>query len=164
MAKPSNDDFSDAFTASDNEWLNALESAKDRKQLKALIGADADSAVVAAQTLIVEAYRPQRRGIKDSGGRGGAAPDGNSIFKRLKTEFDKFMCGHKDYADSRKKVADALKNGRTTMVSALAGLLASVLTTTAALLAPAIVALLIAFGRMGQKAYCAGIVLPSPKP
>jgi hypothetical protein len=152
------EDFSNAFTASDDEWLNALESGREREQLKTLIGADTDSAVSAAQTLILEAYPPQHRGMKDSRGRGGAVPDGNSIFKRLKTEFDKFVCGHQDYADSRKTVADALKKGRSTMVSALAGILASALTTTAALLAPAIVALLIAFGRIGQKAYCAGAI------
>src|SRR5438045_2085401 len=100
MTTPPQIDMAAAFKATKKEWLDALESAEERKRLAALI--EKTSPDKAAETWIVEALRPPRRGMKDSGGSGSKGADGGHLFSRLKNEFDKFMCGHKDYDKERK--------------------------------------------------------------
>lgn len=160
MATQSQDGTQGALVATMDEWLAALESPGQREQLKVMIAKA--SPEKAAEAWIMDAYRPTRRAMKD-GRREGPGPDGATVFSRLKAEFDKFMCGHKDYDKVRNGVLSAFKKGRSALVAALAGVIAKTIAVSAAVLAPAIVALLIAMGAIGQAAYCKGVKLKDKK-
>lgn len=77
------------------------------------------------------------------------------FFDRLKTEFDKFVCGHKDYNEARKKLTAAGGVPHAVLISVISSSLAVTLGVLAGLLAPAVALLLYTASQLGINAYCA---------
>jgi hypothetical protein len=143
----------DIFVAPDKDWLEAL-AEPERNHLKQMLETLAPEQ--AAELWIVEAQGMQHHGLVKKKGEV-AREAGHHIFARLKTEFDMFICDHPSYAEMRKKVLATMQKSRSSAVATIAGALAATVHVGAAILAPAIVSLLIAFGKIGKEAYCKGV-------
>ncbi|MGI6446826.1 MAG: hypothetical protein ACOX2I_14215 [Candidatus Ozemobacteraceae bacterium] len=87
---------------------------------------------------------------------GGQPSQENSkpFINRFKDEFDKFVCGHPDYAHLYPKVSKTAGNYSTMIVASISSALGATLGLSAALISPAVVLSLTLFGTMGRKAYC----------
>ena len=83
--------------------------------------------------------------------------DTKPFFDRFKTEFGKFICGHPDYDEDRKKLGIESPNIKSMIIAAISGALGARLGLATTLLAPAVVLLLSCVGKMGLKAYCQGL-------
>lgn len=74
---------------------------------------------------------------------------------RFKEEFDKFICGHPDYAPFYPKLSKTAGNYSTLIISSISSAVGASLGLSAALISPAVVLALSLIGTMGRKAYCA---------
>ena len=82
------------------------------------------------------------------------AEDTPNYWKRLRTEIDKFICGHPDYEKEQEKFVVAGKPIGLGGVTALASWLSSIIGMSPAILVPAIILILHTMSKMGVKAYC----------
>jgi VIT1/CCC1 family predicted Fe2+/Mn2+ transporter len=73
---------------------------------------------------------------------------------RLKNEIGKFICGHPDYEDERKKFLSGGKLITIGSVTGIANFLGSLLGITPAIILPSLLLLLHTVTKMGIKAYC----------
>lgn len=83
--------------------------------------------------------------------------DTKPFFERFKAEFGKFICGHPDYEEYRKKLGTESPIIKSTYIAVISAALGATLGFTATLLAPAVAILLASVGKMGLNAYCQGI-------
>lgn len=133
-----------------NEWLEVLE-LDQRERVQQLV--EKYGAEEAIDKWILG--NSQTKGIKAGG-------DGiKNFIEKYKNEINKFICGHPDYDDFRKKfegIFDEInKETKAVIVSGLSAIIGSQLNITEAILAPIIVLSLYLAGTMGVKAYCSGI-------
>ena len=84
----------------------------------------------------------------------GGQRDTKPFFDNFKSEFKKFICGHPDYEEERKKLADQKEIVSALVISTISAAIGSVLGMAGALLAPAVAVMLYIVGKMGTKAYC----------
>ncbi len=80
--------------------------------------------------------------------------DTKPFFDRVKTEFNKFICGHPDYEEDRRKLNAESPIVKSIYISVISGALGATLGFAASLLAPAIAVLLGTIGKIGLNAYC----------
>lgn len=73
----------------------------------------------------------------------------------VKGEVDKFICGGAGYDDLRKQVEAGWEKGKTWIVTAVAGFVATNLGVAAAVILPVVGIALALAARIGVKAYCA---------
>lgn len=80
----------------------------------------------------------------------------NAFLQQLKAEIVTFLCGGgNSYKEERKKLAGSLETGRAVLVSTLSIAIAAKVGSSAVFLAPAIVLILAASGKMSLRAWCA---------
>ncbi len=82
--------------------------------------------------------------------------DTKPFFDRFKYEFKKFMCGHPDYEEYRRKLGSESPVLKGMYISVISSALGATLGFAATLLAPAVAILLACVGKMGLNAYCQG--------
>jgi hypothetical protein len=88
---------------------------------------------------------------------GGIPQHTQPFFDRFKTEFQKFICGHPDYENYRKKLGAESPIIKTLYISMISSAIGATIGFSATLLAPAVAILLSVVGQMGLNAYCKGI-------
>ncbi len=77
-----------------------------------------------------------------------------SFWKRCKTEFDKLICGHKDWEKEYEEYVNYGKAISIATATGIAGVLSPVIGVTTVILIPAIELLLRTVSKMGINAYC----------
>lgn len=82
--------------------------------------------------------------------------DTKPFYNRFKSEFKKFVCGHSDYEEYRKKLGAESPVIKATYIALISAALGATLGFAATLLAPAVAILLGIVGEIGLKAYCQG--------
>ncbi len=83
--------------------------------------------------------------------------DTKPFFERFKSEFSKFICGHPDYDEYRKKLGAESPIIRSTYIAVISAALGATLGFAATLLAPAIAVLLASVSKVGLNAFCQGL-------
>lgn len=77
-----------------------------------------------------------------------------NYWERLKTEIDKFICGHPDYKEEQSKFLAAGKTIGIGGVTAFANWLSPIIGMAPPILVPPIALILYTISKMGTKAYC----------
>ncbi|RUT79643.1 hypothetical protein [Ancylomarina longa] len=132
-----------------NEWLSELK-AYQRNSIEALIESYGEEE--AAEKWITS------NGPSNNVPFGGESNrDTKPFFERFKVEFGKFICGHPDYEEYRKKLGAESPIIKSTYIAIISAALGATLGFTATLLAPAVAILLASVGKMGLNAYCQGL-------
>lgn len=88
---------------------------------------------------------------------GEAIRDTKPFYDRFKTEFQKFVCGHPNYEEYRRKLGAESPIIKSTYIAIISAALGATLGFTATLLAPAVAILLATIGKMGLSSYCQGV-------
>ncbi len=97
------------------------------------------------------------RGPMQTATFGGAQVEpGNTpnYWNRLRTEIDKFICGHPDYEKEQENFLAAGKSIGLGSVTALASWLSPIIGMSPTILVPVIILILHTMSKMGVKAYC----------
>ena len=83
------------------------------------------------------------------------AEQGRSIFlEKVRDEVEKFLCGHDDYEEERKKLLSSADLIQTTVVSSVSAAIASVIGVAAAYVMPVIVLVFMMMGKISLNAWC----------
>ncbi|VUS54293.1 hypothetical protein [Klebsiella pasteurii] len=77
------------------------------------------------------------------------------FISNFKKEFKDFICGGQKYESDRERISSFKGDAKTYIVSIISSALATVLGSSAALLTPVIVVMLIVVSNMGRNAWCA---------
>lgn len=86
----------------------------------------------------------------------GAKVESKPFFDRLQDELRKFVCGHPDYGDVRKKLGTEAPITHTVLVTLASSSIAVKIGVLTSLIVPGVALLLYAAGKMGVNAWCKG--------
>lgn len=79
----------------------------------------------------------------------------NLLWENIQIEFNKFICGHKDYEEQRSRIITDSKDVVSNIsVAAISGLIGSIFGMNSVIIAPVIVLLLGGMIQIGKNAYC----------
>ena len=77
------------------------------------------------------------------------------LWENIQIEFNKFICGHKDYEEQRSRIITDSKDVVSNIsVAAISGLIGSIFGMNSVIIAPVIVLLLGGMIQIGKNAYC----------
>lgn len=85
---------------------------------------------------------------------GGEGKPSTTYLKTLQLEFEKFLCGDKQYAAARKKLEASTNKGNDYVIATMAAALGETVGSSAVLIAPVVVLLIKYTGKLSLNAWC----------
>ena len=89
------------------------------------------------------------------GGENDSLGDRKDYWQRFKIEFDKFLCGHPDYSEARKKASQEAGSIGLIAIPIISSEIAASVGISHVIIGPAVVLLLNVASKVGVRAYCA---------
>lgn len=136
-------------TLSQDEWFSILKPYQ-RKYIEQLVQTYGEETTAEIWLTSVGPLQTAR-----FGGANDSLGDRKDYWRRFKTEFDKFICGHPDYSEVRNKASQQAGSIGLIAVPLISSEIAASVGISHVIIVPAVVLLLNAASKVGVRAYCA---------
>lgn len=136
-------------TLSQDEWFSILKPYQ-RKYIEQLVQTYGEETTAEIWLTSVGPLQTAR-----FGGENDSHGDRKDYWRRFKIEFDKFICGHPDYSEARKKASQQAGSIGLIAIPIISSEIAASVGISHVIIVPAVVLLLDVASKVGVRAYCA---------